>query len=234
MNDHKNRLNDLLNKQKEMKERYLKLNLPLDIYQASQSDIHYRLNRFKEHYGYEGISEKDMVWLDDVFKAKFFNIGVLRYQLFTMDYQLIERSGFDYIKLDEKSKERFKEGQVYVNVHIAKDTNLDPVLVAESFDKARQFFKTYFNSLNLEYFICRTWLIDASLREILPSDSNIIQFANLFEPIARGLNYRQPFSRIYNTEDINEVLKREHTTYLQKKAYKHKDTLGVTFGCIPF
>lgn len=234
MSEDKKRLIELDKRLKDMKQKYIENNLPMDLFQASQSDIIYRLNRFKELNGFDGISERDMLWLEDVFDAKFFNIGVLRFQIFTMKYELIERSGYDYIKLSSKAKERFKEGNTYINVHIAKDTNLDPRLVDESFEEARIFFNTYYKDLSIDYFICRTWLIDASLRDILPNDSKIVQFGKRFEPIARGLNSRQPFTRIYGTYDMNEILKLKHTTTLQKEAYKHKDTLGVTFGCIPF
>ena len=234
MNEDKKRLIELDKRLKDMKQKYIENNLPMDLFQASQSDIIYRLNRFKELNGFDGISERDMIWLEDVFNAKFFNIGVLRFQIFTMKYELIERSGYDYIELSNEAKERFIEGKTYINVHIAKDTNLDPKLVDESFEKARTFFKTYYKDLSIDYFICRTWLIDASLRDILPNDSKIVQFGKRFEPIARGLNSRQPFIRIYGTDDMNEILKLKHTTTLQKEAYKYKDTLGVTFGCIPF
>ncbi len=234
MEENSKRLEVLNTRIKAMKSMYEARNIPQAIYEASLSDVYYRLERFKNTHGYDGISEWDMFWLEDVLNCKFFNIGVLRFQIFEMKHALIQRKDYDYIELSEDDKRRFPEGQFYLSVHIIQGADLSEDKVDETFDMARQFFKLYFSDYHFEYFICRTWLIDESLNDLLKPDSKILSFAKRFEFVARGLNYSHPFKRIYGTDDLEAIKKLEHKSSLAKEAYKHADRMGVTFASIKF
>ena len=230
----KERLLYINNELKRMKALYIERGIPLKIYEDSLSDVHYRLARYKKNNGKMGISEWDLKWLQDVFDAKFFDLGVLRFQIFEMDYSLIERSGPDLMPLIDEIKQRFPEGNYYINVHIVQGADLDPEKVAMSFKFARQFFKQYFPEYQFDYFICRTWLLDESLLDLLPAESKIIKFRNQFEILARNDHKAHGLLRIYGSDDLEEISKMDHQTSLQKRAYLHEDKLGVSFGCIPF
>ena len=217
-----------------MKSLYIERAIPAKYYEASLADLYYRYDRFEKIHGYRGLSEWDIHWLTDVFNARFYDIGVLRFQIFTMDHSLIERTGDDYMPLSEEVKQRFPEGKSYINIHITKDANLSPLNVEESIEEARTFFKTYFADYTFDYFICRTWLLDESLLQLLEPSSNILQFRDRFEILARNHHKAHPLMRIYGTSDLDEIHSMNHHSTLQKSAYKIADELGVSFGCIPF
>lgn len=228
------RLKEVELKLKHMKLLYKERKIPHSYYENSLRDLHYRYDRYQNEHGIHGLSEWDVFWLKDVFEARFFDIGVLRFQIFEMDHALIERSDYDYMPLSDAIKKRFPEGQFYLNVHIVKDANLEPGLVSASFEEARVFFKTYFSEMTFDYFICRTWLLDESLEHLLPPTSNILAFRNQFEILTRNYHKGHPLLRIYGSDDLDEIAQMDHQSSLQKKAYLHADTLGVSFGCIPF
>lgn len=228
------RLFEVKKRLENMRLLYKERNIPDSYLNASLSDLHYRYDRFEKKHGYHGLSEWDLRWLEDVFEAKFFDIGVLRFQISVMDYAAIERSDYDYMPLSDDIKQRLIEGETYINVHIVKGADLSVDKVQASFDEARRFFTEYFSDLTLTYFLCRTWLLDESLLLLLPSSSNIIHFRNQFEILTRNYHKGHPLLRIYGTDDLEEIKMMDHTTSLQKKAYQHADILGVSLGIIPF
>lgn len=217
-----------------MKTIYRDRNIPDFIYLQSLRDLDYRYNRFEKKHGYRGLSEWDLKWLEDVFDGKFFDIGHLRFQIFTMNHALIERSDYDHMPLSESIKNRFPEGRHYINIHIVQGASLDPDGLDKTFKEARSFFQDYFSDYDFEYFICRTWLLDESLKNILNPDSKILAFADRFEILTRNFHKGHPLLRIYNSDNLDEIKAMEHKTSLEKKAYLHADQLGVSFGCIPF
>ncbi len=228
------RLKELDEHLSQMKQRYQKRGIPLSYYKDSIRDVQFRLDRYEKQHGIKGLSEWDLFWLKDVFEAKFFDIGVLRFQIFMMDHALIERSDYDYMPLSTNLKQRFPEGQYYINIHIVQGADLDPKKVMSSLDEARHFFKTYFSDYDFEYFLCRTWLLDESLELILSPESKILKFRGQFEILTRNFHKGHPLLRIYGTDDLDVISQMEFTTSLQKQAYRHADALGVSWGCIPF
>ena len=217
-----------------MQTLYDQRGIPSKYLEASLSDLYYRYDRYEKEHGFKGLSEWDLRWLEDVFLAKFFDIGVLRFQIFTMDYHLIERSDYDYMPLSDAIKKRFPEGQDYLNIHIVKGADLSSDKVEASLTEARDFFNQYFSDYDFEYFICRTWLLDESLIHLLPKESKILAFRDRFEILTRNFHKGHPLLRIYGTDDLELIARMDHTSTLQKTAYLNADLLGVSFGCIPF
>lgn len=218
----------------EVKIIYQSRNIPMSYFKDSLRDLEYRYQRYYKQHGQRGLSDWDLHWLEDVFQAKLIDIGVLRFQIFRMDHALIERSGDDYMSLNETIKSRFPEGMMMLNVHIVEGANLVPDLVNHSFKEAREFFTQYFPEYDFKYFICRTWLLDESLVPILKDESNILQFRQRFEILARNNHKSHPLKRIYGTDVSDDIMKLEKHSQLQKEAIHHINNLGVSFGCIPF
>ena len=79
------------------------------------------------------------------------------------------------------------KGDPTVDVHIPRGDKLTPEVCRTCFREARAFFAKHFPEHEYKYFTCHSWLLDASLSEFLPEDSNIIRFGNMFR-------------RIYNSE----------------------------------
>ena len=72
-------------------------------------------------------------------------------------------------------------GAPIIEVHIPRAQSLTQNDCRKSFDQAREFFATYFPGFQYRYFTCYSWLLDSKLKELLPVDSNIIRFQDMFE-----------------------------------------------------
>lgn len=75
------------------------------------------------------------------------------------------------------------EGEPVMEIHIPAVGPLDHEACLASLERAKEFFATYFPEHRYRYFTCHSWLMDTSLKEILGSDSNIIQFQNMFDVV---------------------------------------------------
>ncbi|MBR5507193.1 MAG: hypothetical protein IKV88_04010, partial [Clostridia bacterium] len=48
-------------------------------------------------------------------------------------------------------------------------------------ETAKTFFAKYFPEFSYEKLICHSWLMDETLDELLPEESNMIKFKNMFD-----------------------------------------------------
>jgi hypothetical protein len=62
---------------------------------------------------------------------------------------------------------------------------MDEAACLDSFEQAKEFFPKYFG-LDFKAFGCFTWLFDPAFEKLLPPDSNIIKFQNLFTRFSWG------------------------------------------------
>ena len=109
-------------------------------------------------------------WLANHMSLQLFQIGRLQFCMETVP--------------EEFAHYGMTPGEHYISVHIPA---IGPLTVAEcmkSFNMAREFFATYFPEVNYTYFSYNSWLLDDTLQAYLPPDSNILQFAKLFSPVA--------------------------------------------------
>lgn len=73
-----------------------------------------------------------------------------------------------------------QHGDYVLNIHIPGDGKLSPEAVADSLNKASAFFKKHFPEISIAAMICYTWLLDTSLKNMLPEGSNILSYQKLF------------------------------------------------------
>lgn len=221
-------LNDLLR----LKEKYDEKGVSVNIFYDSLADLQYRIDRYYTTQGVYGLSDRDILWLRFIFREEIYDLGSLRFQKTYFSYAEIERTGYDFMPLSTEMKNRFAEGIPIINVHIMKDTDLSPKSVEESFQLALTFFKKYFPNHRYTLFTCRTWMLYKPMQKLLSDDSNIVKFANKFEIIASNRNSKQALDRIYETSDLDEIVKMRKTSSLAQVAYKNIDLLGVAAGVI--
>lgn len=229
----KDRLFTLLYELIPLKEYFDSKYIPASIYYDSIQDLDFRINRYYQSHKEYGVSERDALWMRFMYKGEMFDLGSLRFQKFHFSYAEIERDDYDYMPLSNEMKNRFPEGQPIINVHITTDADLRPKIIEESFQMAHNFFTRYFPEHHYSVFTCRTWMLYPPTQELLHPDSNITNFANLFEIIAANQNSKQALDRIYETSNMAEIEAMEKTSSLAKTAYKNLDKLGVAAGVIP-
>jgi hypothetical protein len=73
-----------------------------------------------------------------------------------------------------------------LSTHIPESGPLTPDRVADSFVRARSFFATHFSDYPTKRFHCHSWLLDPQLTEVLPADSNMSRFQQLWQLHGEG------------------------------------------------
>lgn len=68
-----------------------------------------------------------------------------------------------------------------IEIHIPAGTPLREEECIASIARALDFFDRYFPECSYDRFSCHSWLLDKTLAELLPADSNILKFQSLFE-----------------------------------------------------
>jgi len=105
-------------------------------------------------------------WLSRSFNFYLFKIGRLQYCIHSVS--------------EKFTKFGMKMGESFIGVHIPPNAPLSVEECLKSLDTARCFFARYFPEMQYSYFSCFSWLLDDTLKEFLPEESNILKFAELF------------------------------------------------------
>jgi hypothetical protein len=78
------------------------------------------------------------------------------------------------------------DGDWVVSTHIPEAGPLTPEAVAESLGWARTFFAEHFGDYPTRLFHCHSWLLDPQLVEVLPAESNMVRFQQLWQLRGEG------------------------------------------------
>lgn len=105
-------------------------------------------------------------WLSRSMNFYLFKIGRLQYCIHSVT--------------ENFTKFGMKMGESFIGVHIPPSGPLKVDEAKESLNMAREFFAKHFPDMQYSYFSCLSWLLDDTLKEYLPPESNILQFAELF------------------------------------------------------
>jgi len=147
-----------------LKERYAEKGIDEKILLDTLSDIGVWLDVWSEIKGELYLSE--LPWLQHHLSMRLFRLGRLQF--------LMTQCRKDYPEYGLKS------GDPVIEVHVPASGALTVESCEESIAMAREFFAKYFPEFNYRYFVCRSWLLDSTLRDFLPEDSNILQFQKMF------------------------------------------------------
>ncbi len=132
-------------------------------------------------------------WLFNHLSGKLFRLGRLQFCIDKADETVAELG--------------IIEGEPMVSVHIPSVGPLEIDECEKSIAMARDFFEKYFTEFKFNTFSCHSWLLDDTLKEILPQESNIIRFGDMFIKTTQ--------------EKSNDVVK--YTFGWDKKAYQVKN-----------
>ncbi len=166
--DGKKNLLNMLFMCEELSKTYEKLGISEDILLDTLSDLSIWCNIWSGIKGSLYLGE--LPWLKWHMKAKLFKLGRLQY-------------AFDKAP-DDVPALGVKKGEPIIGVHIPASGPLNTEDCVKSLDMAREFFAKYFPEYEYRYFACDSWLLDESLKEVLPLDSNIVKFGDLFQKTA--------------------------------------------------
>lgn len=196
----------------------------------------YALRYTYQNYKSKGIS--DLIFIDTM-KAfpRFINEHYQATKSFAFDrdwwsYRQIAMTIFRIGQLEFEMKD--VDGKKYISIHIPSDAKMQRENVFESFKDSYVFFETYYPEFaNLDY-VCRSWLLSSDLKNVLQSDSNIINFQNLFNIISESYNSTSFIKWIYKA-DYTDYHDLPEDTSLQRNLKQYLlngNSLGVAYGII--
>lgn len=166
--DGKKNLLNILFMCEELSKTYEKLGIGEDILLDTLSDLSTWCNIWSDIKS--GLFLGELPWLKRHMTAQLFRIGKLQYCFDTAPQDAPELG--------------VKKGDPVIGVHIPADGPLDTDDCVKSLDMAREFFDKHFPHYTYRYFECNSWLLDDCLKEVLPPESNIVKFGNLFRKVS--------------------------------------------------
>lgn len=187
------------------KANYDALGIPPEYFRSSMQDLSIWCEDFLQKHGFPGFRE--WAWVGRSLRLEVIRIGRLQF----------EPSRFSQDVILEDSS--FPAGTPVLEVHIPAGEPLDPAGVLDSMTRAPVFFKTYFGK-SYSLFHCHSWLLSPSLKELLPEQSRILQFQNLFTVYQTDSEERQAEDRVFGflSDDPHAY---PETTSLQKALRNH-------------
>jgi len=177
----------------EARKEYERLNIPEEIYIDTMAAFSRFVREHKESYGCYGFDRG--FWTTRQVSAKLFRIGQLEYELTTLDNTPI------------------------ISLHIPTDVNLHPDVLIPSIKYGLNEFYRIFPEYVGRPVYCHSWLLSPQLTQLLPENSNILQFQKLFDIDAEGIPGKDVLLWVFK----NPKLPREdypENTSLQRKLKK--------------
>jgi hypothetical protein len=135
-------------------DEYINKGIDKDIFVETMKFCTRFINEHKEFYGYYAF--KWAWWFPR--------------QLSMCEFR-IEELEFEFVEANVKK----------IYIHIPSDANLSSEYVEKSFKAYNEFLEKFYPEWQSVEWYCESWLLSPSLDELLPLNSNIINFKNLFE-----------------------------------------------------
>jgi|JMBV01.1.fsa_nt_gb hypothetical protein len=216
-----------------LRQRFIDAGIPRQVWLDSIDDIRLRARLYFEKTGKVGLSKNDARWLRHLMGFKLFKIGSLQFQPFEMLYLDKEGIGRDIMRFTETQKLRLPPGMPVLNTHIQHGADLRPEALRATFAQARDFFRRYFPSQDFKAFISYTWLLYPGLNEVLPAESRILQFAEMWDIVSVVDDKTQALERIFGGRRRRKADYPQESS-LQRLALRHMDALGYALGMKEF
>lgn len=163
--------------------------IPKDIVIETLKDIVIWTENYTEMKGTLFLGELD--WLNIHMRSEMFRLGRLQFRM-AKAYRDIPEAGI-------------VKGDDVMEIHIPRGSRLGMEECQKSITWAKEFFARYFPEFTYTCFTCNSWLLDDTLKEYLPENSNIIRFGDLFTKVySRELNCL--LSSIFRADTTEENL----------------------------
>ena len=109
------------------------------------------------------------------------------YYAFTQAWWFPRQLSMQEFRIGELEYEFVDGKERRIDVHIPSDANMEPKHIQESFAQYRTFLEDYYPAwLEVEWY-CDSWMLSPVLKQLLPEDSRILKFQNLFT--VESVNY---------------------------------------------
>lgn len=191
---------------------YEALGIPESVLLDGLKDIAIWAEDYYDKHRIPGFEEWE--WVANTLRLKVFRLGRLQFEPSVLGESVVADS------------RHYPAGTPVLEVHIPAGEPLDPAAVAASLEQAPAFFRTCFHR---EYSLlrCHSWLLCPQLKELLPEQSRILQFQNLFTVYEEDCE-RQAEERVFGF--LSEDPARYPETTALRKSLKQALLEGRTIG----
>ncbi len=199
--------------------KYRELGIPEEILLDTLDDITVWTDTWSGIKGELALGQLD--WLSHHVGLKIFKLGRLQFYFGKLKSDIPEIGA--------------SAGDAALDIHIPAVGKLDIDECKKSLELALGFFRKYFPDFDFGCFICHSWLLDDTLKEYLPSDSNIIRFGDMFtKTVADDDNaiIRYMFEWDTTEENLSTRVPKSATAAKIKEAVERGVQFHVTFGWI--
>ena len=135
-----------------------------------------------------------------------------------------DKDGNCSVEPEEYSKKEwrllFKKGDPVISVHISNKGALTQEACEESYERAKEIFKTCYSEFEYKAFHCHSWLLDKQLQKFLPENSNILSFQKKYTLYAGGTKGKDVFNFVFKNS-FGEYKDLPENTSLQRALKKH-------------
>lgn len=187
------------------KKWYEQIGIPEEYFWASMKDISIWCEDYLVKHGVPGFKEWE--WVGRSLRLEVIRIGRLQFEPISLMHTL------------ELEGKKYYSGTPLLDVHIPAGEPLSVDAAIEAMHQAPIFFKTYFGK-TFSLLHCHSWLLSPDLKTLLPENSRIIQFQNLFTIYKTDNEERQAEERVFGflSDDPNDY---PESTSLQKAIKQH-------------
>lgn len=213
-----------------VKDRYKEKGISDKIFFDTMDDIRIWIDDHKKRTDEYGLYELN--WIMHHMNLNIFKLGRLQFQKFKYCNSSYKKNG-----------KEIKFGDKIINIHIPRGEKLNIDDCKKSVAKAKEFFKTYFPDYANNNFMCYSWLLYPKNKCFMKEDSNILNFAKMFDIVGTSEHPAQTYLWIFDIKENEKALLKNkkktgvygnidvlpQKTSLQKSAAQYIND-GGTFG----
>lgn len=148
-------------------ENYRARGIPEDVLLATLSDLPIWADTWSGLRG--GLYLGELSWLSRHFEMRLFRLGRLQFCMAGAEEDIPAYG--------------IKKGDSVLEVHIPAGERLTATAARESIAQARAFFAKHFPDYAYRAMTCHSWMLDETLGQYLPPESNILAFAAMFDTL---------------------------------------------------
>lgn len=189
-------------------EEYIKKGISEKVYWDTFYDLTLWCGNCRQEYGEYGIQQYD--WFYRAIEGTLFRFGRLEFEKGFSEWEFVYRD------------RKVSIGEPVIYVHIPQGEKLEPGGCMESFDQSFRFWGKD------HLYLCHSWLLGKELEAVLPEESNIRKFRELFAVVRTDYGEREAEWRVFRT--VNRSIKAYPEETALQKSMKRLLLEGKCFG----
>lgn len=169
-------------------EEYQALGIEMQVFVHTMSDIRIWADTYRRRTGFDGLGE--IRWILHHCRLELFRLGRLQ-------FERGHAPAAPFVPLRQRRLLPVRRGKPCLCVHIPEGEHLTASVCLASMEAALDFFPRYFPEERYAWFCCFSWLLYSGNRALLPPESNIVRFMDLWSPCFDYKNDAQAIERIW-------------------------------------